>query len=148
MGKARRQSGEDGSHDNRHRTDREQGIYGGRTIARRFTSADGLTILVGKAAADNDLLSLKLGRPNDFWLHVAADSGSHVLVLNPEGLSRLPRETQDQAAGLAAGYSKARKGGQVAVHLATVSDVSKPRGAAPGKVALRRYKTIQAKPQR
>lgn len=129
-------------------TDREAGVYRGRSIARRFVSPDGMTVLVGRRAADNDLLSLKLGRPYDFWLHVAAGSGSHVVVLNPERLSRLPRQTQALAAGLAAGYSKVRDGGQVAVHLATVGDVGKPRGAAPGKVSLRRSSTVKARPIR
>ena len=129
-------------------TDREAGVYRGRSIARRFESPDGLIVLVGRRAKDNDLLTLKLGRPNDFWLHVAAESGSHVLVLNPQGLSRLPKETQRLAAGLAAGYSKARAGGQVAVHLATVADVGKPRRAKAGKVALRRFTTVKARPIR
>ena len=111
-------------------------------------SPDGMTILVGRRAEDNDLLSLKLGRPYDFWLHVAAGSGSHVVVLNPDRLARLPRQTQALAAGLAAGYSKVRDGGQVAVHLATVGDVGKPRGAAPGKVSLRRSSTVKARPIR
>ena len=129
-------------------TDVERGLYGGRTIARVSTSPDGLLVLVGKSASDNDVLSIKLGRPYDFWLHVAGESGSHVVVLNPDRLNRMPRPTQDYAAGLAAGYSKANKGGRVAVHVATCGDVSKPRGARAGKVALRRYDTVHASPVR
>ena len=68
------------------------------------------------------------------------------MVRNPENLSRLPRETLQFAAALAAGYSKAKAGGKVAVHVARASDVSKPRGYAPGKVALRRYETVMARP--
>jgi len=127
-------------------TDRERGLYRGRSVARVLTSPDGLTILIGKSAADNDILSLQLGRPCDFWLHVAGESGSHVVVLNPEKLSRLPRDTARLASALAARYSKARAGGRVAVHLATCGDVSKPRGAAAGKVALRRYETVYGRP--
>ena len=51
-------------------------------------------------------------------------------------------------AGLAAGYSKARKGGRVAVHLCRCEDVSKPRGFPPGKVLLDRYRSVQASPWR
>ena len=47
-------------------------------------------MLVGKSAEDNDLLSLRLGEPHDFWFHLAGDSGSHVVVRNPERLERLP----------------------------------------------------------
>lgn len=127
-------------------SDPEAGIWQGRPIARRFDSPDGMTILVGKSAADNDVLSLKLGHPGDFWLHIASGPGSHVVVRNPDKLDRLPRATQDMAAGLAARYSKAKAGGKVAVHLATCADVAKPRGYAAGKVTLRRHKTVQGEP--
>ncbi|MEM7350442.1 MAG: NFACT RNA binding domain-containing protein [Acidobacteriota bacterium] len=121
-------------------------MWNGRSVARRFVSADGLTVLVGKNARDNDVLTFKLGRPKDFWLHVAGQSGSHVVVLNPEGLERLPRETGRFAAALAAGHSKAKRGGRVAVHATTCSEVRKPRGLPPGKVSVRKFKTIQASP--
>ena len=129
-------------------SDPEQGVWQGRSIARRFESPDGWTVLVGKTASDNDVLSVKLAAPQDFWFHVAGQPGSHVVVRNPAKEDRLPRETERFAAGLAAGYSKARRGGRVAVHAARGDDVSKPRGMAPGKVALRRYKTLQVEPLR
>jgi predicted ribosome quality control (RQC) complex YloA/Tae2 family protein len=130
------------------RDDRDNGLWRGRRIARRFVSPDGLIVLVGKTAEDNDILTLKLAAPRDFWMHVAAESGSHVVIRNPERLSALPRATAQFAAGLAAGYSKGRRGGRVGVHVAQCADVSKPRGFEPGKVLLARYKTIYATPQR
>ena len=75
-------------------TDRESGVWLGRSVARRFVSPDDMVVLVGRGAQDNDALTFKLGRPRDFWLHVAGQSGSHVLVLNPQSLDRLPRETR------------------------------------------------------
>ena len=129
-------------------TDPEEGLYQGQRVARRIVSPDGLTILVGKGARDNDVLTLKLAGPRDYWLHVAGESGSHVVVRNPENLSRLPRETQQLAAALAAGYSKARGGGRCAVHLARKADVSKPRGLPAGKVVVARFQTVHAKPRR
>lgn len=127
-------------------SDAEAGVYQGRSVARRYVSPDGLTVLVGRTAADNDVLTFKLGAPHDFWLHVAGSSGSHVIVRNPEGLARLPRDTKRLAAALAARFSKVRAGGRTAVHLATCADVSKPRGLPPGKVALRRFTTVHASP--
>jgi predicted ribosome quality control (RQC) complex YloA/Tae2 family protein len=107
-----------------------------------------MIVLVGKTARDNDILSLKLAAPRDFWFHVASESGSHVVVRNPDNLDALPRETKRFAAGLAAGYSKAQRGGRVAVHMARAGDVTKARGLAPGKVHLRRYSTVHAGPLR
>lgn len=129
-------------------TDADAGRWQGRSVARRFISPDGFVVLVGRTGADNDILTFKLGAPNDFWLHVAAESGSHVVVRNPDGLERMPRETAQFAASLAARYSKARGGGRVAVHVARCRDVGKPRGLPPGKVTLDRYTTIRAVPRR
>jgi len=128
-------------------SDPEQGVFQGRAVAKRFVSPDGFTVLVGKAAADNDLLTFRLGAPRDAWLHVAADSGSHVVVRNPGGV-KLPRETLRFAAALAAGYSKAKEGGRVAVHCCTCADVHKPRGFAAGKVVLDRFETLHVAPLR
>src|SRR5512144_826280 len=127
-------------------TDADSGRWRGRSVARRFVSPDGMVVLVGRTAEDNDVLSLKLAAPRDFWLHVSGESGSHVVIRNPDGLLRPPRDTVRYAAGLAAGYSRARHGGQVAVHLATCADVSKPRGLPPGKVVLRRFSTVRVAP--
>lgn len=129
-------------------TDVDAGVWCGREVARRFVSPDGMTVLVGRTAADNDVLTFKLAAAHDVWLHVAGESGSHVVVRNPDRLERLPRETARFAAALAAGYSKARRGGRVAVHLTTCREVSKPRGAPAGQVALGRFTTVFATPWR
>jgi predicted ribosome quality control (RQC) complex YloA/Tae2 family protein len=123
-------------------------MWQGRSVARRFVSPDGMTVLVGRTAEDNDVLTLKLASPRDFWFHLAGDSGSHVVVRNPENLDRLPRDTERFAASLAAGYSKGRKGGTVSVHVCRCEDVSKPRGFPPGKVLLDRFKSLQVAPSR
>jgi len=129
-------------------TDPDTGLWQGRSVARVAESPDGMRVLVGRTARDNDVLSLKLAAPRDFWFHVAGESGSHVVVCNPDKLETLPRETKRFAAALAAGYSRARRGGKVAVHMARAGDVSKPRGLAPGKVQLRRFTTVHAGPLR
>ena len=127
-------------------SDPETGVWRGKSVARRFDSPDGMTVLVGRSASDNDVLTFKLGAPRDFWLHVAAGSGSHVVVRNPERLARLPRETQRFAAALAARYSKLRHGGKVAVHVTTCAEIKKPRGLPAGKVTLGRYATVNGTP--
>jgi len=127
-------------------TDADAGIWQGRSVARRFVSPDGFVVLVGRTASDNDVLTVKLGAPHDFWMHVAAESGSHVVVRNPDGVDRLPRETQHFAAALAARYSKARNAKRVTVHIARCADVHKPRGAPAGQVQLRRFTSVRVAP--
>ena len=126
--------------------DAEQGIWAGKRVARRFVSPDGYVVLVGRTAVDNDLLTFKIASPNDFWLHVAAESGSHVVVRNPHRVDSLPRETLRFAAALAAHYSRARRGGKVAVHVTRRAEVRKPRGLAAGKVTISHFKTVHAAP--
>ena len=138
--------------DNPHRPppppDPEAGLWRGQSVAKRFVSPEGWTVLVGRNAGDNDVLSLKLAAPGDFWFHVAAGSGSHVVVRNPDKLDRLPRATRRYAAALAAGHSKAKAGGRVAVHAARGADIGKPRGLPAGKVTLRRSDTLTVNPAR
>jgi predicted ribosome quality control (RQC) complex YloA/Tae2 family protein len=112
-------------------------------VAKRFVSPDGFEVLVGRTARHNDALTFHMASQRDFWLHVAGCPGSHVIVRNPEGLESLPRETLRFAAALAARHSKARDAGQVSVHVALVKDVSKPRGAPPGQVSLKRYRSVR-----
>jgi predicted ribosome quality control (RQC) complex YloA/Tae2 family protein len=123
-------------------------MWRGKSVARRFVSPEGFVILVGRTAVENDILTFELGAPQDFWLHVASESGSHVVVRNPDRLERLPRATLRLAAALAAGYSKAHAAGRATVHVATCADVSKPRGAPPGLVHLKHFKTLHVPPQR
>lgn len=111
---------------------------------RTFTSSDGFEILVGKNAKDNDILTFKVGDQNDFWLHVAPTSGSHVIVRNPGNLDKLPKSTLREAAGLAIFYSKSKGGGRVAVNYCKRRFVKKARGAPAGQVQLQRYDTVKA----
>jgi predicted ribosome quality control (RQC) complex YloA/Tae2 family protein len=103
-------------------------------------------ILVGKTARDNDYLSTKLGKPADFWFHVAGMPGSHVVARHPQKPEQCPREIKRVAGGLAAFFGKGKNGGKVAVHWSTCRFVTKPRGAEPGKVQLKRHETLMAEP--
>lgn len=114
----------------------------------RLYDLDGFAVHVGRGARENDVLSLKIGRPDDHWLHAAGYAGSHVVVPLPEDGSDLPRSVLLKAAQLAAWHSKAREArGKVAVHLCRVSDVSKPRGSPAGQVRLRRFETVRVYPR-
>lgn len=115
-------------------------------VARRFESPDGMVVLVGKSAADNDVLTFKVAAQKDFWMHVAGESGSHVVVRNPDNLDALPRDTLRFAAALAGKYSKAKNAKKVTVHVARRKDVQKPRGMPAGKVILKRYKSVKVEP--
>lgn len=102
-------------------------------------------VLAGRTDAANDYLSLKLARPGDLWFHVRGMPGSHVILQVPAG--RVPdRATIELAAAIAAYHSKAREGGTVAVSCTDARQVSKPRGAKPGTVTIRKETVLKVRP--
>jgi predicted ribosome quality control (RQC) complex YloA/Tae2 family protein len=114
---------------------------------KTFISSDGMEILVGNKDKDNDYLTFKVASAQDFWLHVADNSGAHVVVRNENRVKRLPKKTLGEAASLAAYYSKSRQGGQVAIHYTQRQNVRKGKGAPSGRVILKEYRIVKAKPK-
>jgi predicted ribosome quality control (RQC) complex YloA/Tae2 family protein len=105
----------------------------------------GWKVLAGRTDEDNDRLSLKIAKPRDWWFHARGMPGSHVILLVRE--DREPdRATLASAAAIAAYHSKARRGGVVAVSGTLARFVSKPRGAKPGTVSIRREKVFKVRP--
>lgn len=105
----------------------------------------GWTVLAGKTDLDNECLSLKVARPDDYWFHAHGLPGSHVILQGPEG-DRPDRETLKRAAAIAAYHSKARAGGVVPVSYTQARHVSKPRGAKPGTVEIRKEEMLKVRP--
>jgi predicted ribosome quality control (RQC) complex YloA/Tae2 family protein len=109
---------------------------------------EGYEVLVGRSARDNDELTFRVARPRDLWLHAAGHAGSHVVIRTDEADDDVPRRVIERAAGWAAWHSKARNArGKVDVHVCRAADVSKPRGAPPGTVVLRRFDTVKVYPR-
>ncbi len=104
----------------------------------RYESSDGISIEVGKNAAQNDRLTTG-ARPNEWWLHAKDMPGSHVIV-HHEG--DLPDQTLKEAAQLAAWYSKGQRSSSVPIDYTLRRYVKKPSGAAPGMVIYTNQKTL------
>jgi predicted ribosome quality control (RQC) complex YloA/Tae2 family protein len=101
---------------------------------------------VGKSAAGNDYITMKLARPDDLWLHAEGMPGSHVVVRNP-GKRDIPDGVLKKAASLAAWYSKGKNSAKIPVAYTRAAYVKKPKGAAPGSVVLVERKTMMAVPE-
>lgn len=110
----------------------------------RFQSDDGFWILIGRNNVQNDKLSLKSAAKSDLWLHTKNIPGSHV-VISCAG-KQPPERTIEQAAVLAATYSKARESRQVPVDYTAVKELKKPVGGRPGKVIYHTNKTLYVNP--
>jgi predicted ribosome quality control (RQC) complex YloA/Tae2 family protein len=102
---------------------------------REFSGSGNRPIWVGRGNLDNDRLTLDHAKPRDLWLHARGDAGAHVVV--PLGRDEAcPPDLLADAATLAAHFSKARGQSPVEVTYTARRYVRKPRGSAPGLVAL------------
>lgn len=97
-----------------------------------YISSDGYHMYAGKNNYQNDELTFRFASPADWWFHAKNMPGSHVIV-KTEG-KPLPDSTYEEAARLAAFYSKGRAQGKVEVDYTEKRNVKKPNGGKPGFV--------------
>ena len=98
-----------------------------------YVSSDGFHMYVGKNNYQNDEMTFKFATGNDWWFHAKGMPGSHVVV-KCEGADTLPDRTFEEAAKLAAYYSKGRGQEKVEIDYIQKKHVKKPNGAKPGFV--------------
>lgn len=116
---------------------RRGGARGGkkpRVTSRPFhyISSDGYHMYVGKNNFQNDELTFKFASGGDWWFHAKGIPGSHVIVKS--GGAALPDRVFEEAARLAAYYSKGRGQEKVEIDYVEKKHVKKPGGAKPGFV--------------
>jgi len=98
-----------------------------------YISSDGYDIYVGKNNYQNEELTFKLATGNDWWFHAKGIPGSHV-ILKSNNEVELPDRAYEEAAALAAFYSKAKDAEKVEVDYIQRKNIKKVAGAAPGFV--------------
>ena len=113
---------------------------------RIFTVDGGFEVWAGKSSKNNDELTMKFAKPNDLWFHARGAAGSHVVLKVNTGKGEPSKKAREQAASIAAYYSKMKNAKQVPVAMTEKKFVRKPKGAAPGSVAVERDKVIFAEP--
>ena len=94
-----------------------------------FLSDSGIKILVGKNNIQNDELTFS-AQQNELWLHIKDFHGSHVIVKSDTPDDK----TIEQAAALAAFYSKTKGEGLCAIDATKRKHVKKISGGEKGKV--------------
>lgn len=98
----------------------------------KFVTDGGFTVLCGRNNTQNEYITHKLADKNDYWFHVKGRPGSHaVLVCEGEEPGDIDFT---QAARIAALYSSAADGQNVAVDYTKVRHLKKTPGAKPGFV--------------
>lgn len=113
---------------------------------RVFTLDDQHTLYVGRNAANNDELTMKFARQQDWWMHVRGASGSHAVLRGVTDV-KIPKTVLEKAASITAYYSQARNASYVPVVYTQRKYVRKPKGANVGAVTLEREQTIMVRPE-
>ena len=112
------------------------------SVPHRVLSSDGIELYIGRNNHQNDALTLRFARPEDWWLHTKDIPGSHVIVRS----AAPPERTLREAALLAAYYSRARASSSVPVDYCLRKYVKKPAGARPGMVIYVNNRTLYVTP--
>ena len=135
------------------RTWRKQHGLDAATLAKEAATAlpfkvfqdRGFTILVGRNAQNNDLLTQKYAHKDDLWLHAKDVSGSHVVVRHRAG-HPVPEPVVEHAAQLAAWYSKRQHDSLCPVTVTPKKFVRKPKGSRPGQVLVEQERVVLVVP--
>ncbi len=111
----------------------------------KFKTTSGRTILVGRNNRQNDYITFKASVRRDTWFHVKNIPGGHVVL--KEAPYPPPPQDVEEAAFLAAYYSKGSESSTAEVDYTEVRHVRRRPGGKPGSVFYNNYETITVNPQ-
>ncbi len=104
-------------------------------------------VFVGKDSVNNDLLTTRFAKQNDFWFHARSVSGSHVVLRIENTKDVVPKSILKKVASLAAYHSKAKTAGVVPVSYTFKKYVIKRKGQPAGQVSLLKEEVLLVKPE-
>lgn len=108
-----------------------------------FVLPDGIRVMVGKGAEENDRL-VKSSAANDWWIHAVGVTGSHVIVPGRQfkGMSELPAHVVRAAGILAVHYSKFRENKAGEVYVTRKANLRKRKGDPAGLWQIERSTSV------
>ena len=117
----------------------------GQSAPTRVVTPDGYVIWIGRNSRQNEIVTFKKSNSEDFWLHARQVAGAHVIIKN-DG-RHIPDDVIEEAASIAAYYSKRRSDGKVPVDVTRIKYVKKIKGAGQGMVTYRNERTLTVEPR-
>ncbi len=115
---------------------------------REYALTSGVKVFVGRGGADNDRTTFEFARPYELWFHTQQCPGSHVVMKYPNKSFEPSQSEIDQAAAIAAYFSKAKNDSLVPVTYTQKRYIRKPRKAKAGLVTVEREKSVMVAPQK
>ncbi|MBI5731142.1 MAG: DUF814 domain-containing protein, partial [Ignavibacteriales bacterium] len=79
-----------------------------KVLYRHFIIDGKYNVYVGKDSKNNDMLTTKFAKQNDFWFHARSVSGSHVVLRVENTKETVPKNILHKTASITAFYSKAK----------------------------------------
>jgi predicted ribosome quality control (RQC) complex YloA/Tae2 family protein len=113
---------------------------------RELALSTGVKILVGRGGADNDRTTFEFAKPHELWFHTQQCPGSHVVMKFPNKSYQPSKREIEEAASVAAYYSKAKNDSLVPVIYTQRKYVRKPRKTKAGLVTVEREKSVMVTP--
>ncbi len=104
-------------------------------------------MFVGKDSKNNDLLTTKFAKQNDFWFHARAASGSHAVLRVENTKEAIPKNILKKAASVAAFYSKSKTSKLAPVSYTFKKYVVKKKDLNPGQVILLKEDVLLVTPE-
>lgn len=104
-------------------------------------------VYVGKDSKNNDLLTVKFAKQNDYWFHARGVPGSHVVLRVENTKEPVPKPVLKKAASLAAYHSKAKTSKMAPVSYTLKKYVTKKKGMEPGKVSMMKEEVLLVQPE-
>lgn len=121
--------------------EKEERPYAGHRI-REMLAPHGFTVLYGENAAANDYLTMRVGKPDDWWLHVRGGVSAHAIIQTGRRPEKVPTETLLFAARIVMQNSVMKHASYVPVDYTLKKYVRKPRGSKAGTVVYTHEKTL------
>lgn len=111
-----------------------------------FRSSEGKDIFVGRNNRQNQELTLKFARKNDYWFHVKTGPGSHV-ILKTDGSEPTDKELLE-CAEIAAYFSRSRQSSNVEVDYTKRQFVRRHPSNQTGLVIYTDFSTLYVTPKK
>ncbi|MEQ1821600.1 MAG: NFACT family protein [Fimbriimonadaceae bacterium] len=109
---------------------------------REYSAPHGYRVLVGENSTANDYLTLRVAKPDDFWLHARGQPSAHAIIPTARHPEKVQPEVIAFAARLVVQHSPMKHSTHVPVDYCLRKHVRKPRGSKMGAVTYSHEKTV------